>query len=99
MNLIFWIRQTIQIFGGNKSITPEQHPAWRYYLRLIPQLIPVVGIGWLLFIVPTLKNNNSMIMDAFGLFPSAMILLAIVFIIGLVLTIFRIYYRIRLIRN
>ncbi|MFJ7738827.1 serine hydrolase domain-containing protein [Lysinibacillus sp. NPDC097287] len=77
----------------------KQHPAWRFCLRLIPQLVPVVGIGWLLFVVPTLKNNSSTTIDAFGLWPAAMIFLAIVFIIGLVLTISRIYYRIRIIRN
>ncbi|MDF2066725.1 serine hydrolase domain-containing protein [Bacillus sp. Cr_A10] len=77
----------------------NQHPAWRFFLRLIPQLIPVVGIGWLLFILPTLKNNSSTTLDAFGLWPAAMFLLAIIFMIGLVLTILRIYYRIRLIRN
>ncbi|WP_077212719.1 serine hydrolase domain-containing protein [Bacillus dakarensis] len=77
----------------------KHHPAWRFYLRLIPQLIPVVGISWLLFIVPTLENNSSTILDAFGLFPSAMILLVIIFIIGFALTILRVYYRIRLHRN
>ncbi|WP_084786756.1 serine hydrolase domain-containing protein [Bacillus tuaregi] len=73
----------------------KQHPAWRYYLRFIPQLIPVVGVGWLLFIVPALKDNSSTMMDAFGLFPSAMVLLATAFIIGLLLIILRIYHRIR----
>ncbi|MBS4191250.1 beta-lactamase family protein [Bacillus sp. FJAT-49705] len=77
----------------------KEHPAWRFYLRLLPQLIPVIGIGWLLFIVPTLKDNSSTMMDAFGLFPAAMIFLAIVFIIGFVLTILRVYYRISLNRN
>nr|WP_313893686.1 serine hydrolase domain-containing protein [Psychrobacillus sp.] len=77
----------------------NQHVAWKFWLRLIPQLIPVVGIGWLLFVVPTLKNNSSTIIDAFGLWPAVMILLVIVFIIGLVLTILRTYYRIRLIGN
>jgi len=77
----------------------KQHPVWRFYLRLIPQLIPVVGIGWLLFIVPTLKDNSSTMMDAFGLYPAAMIFLAIVFIFGLVLTFLRVYYRIRLSRD
>jgi CubicO group peptidase (beta-lactamase class C family) len=71
----------------------KQHPAWRFYLRLIPQLVPVVGIGWLLFIVPTLQNNSSTTLDAFGMFPAAMILLAIIFLIGLILTIMRVYYR------
>jgi CubicO group peptidase (beta-lactamase class C family) len=73
----------------------RQRRAWRYYLRLIPQLIPVVGIGWLLFIVPSLKNNSSTIMDAFGLFPATMIFLIIIFIVGLALTIMRVYYRVR----
>jgi CubicO group peptidase (beta-lactamase class C family) len=77
----------------------KKYSAWRFYLRLIPQLIPVVGIGWLLFIVPTLKDNSSTIMDAFGLFPAAMIFLAITFIIGLALTITRVYYRVILSRD
>ncbi|MGF7015453.1 serine hydrolase domain-containing protein [Ornithinibacillus bavariensis] len=71
----------------------KQNPPWRFYLRLIPQLVPVVGIGWLFFIVPSLEDNSSTIVDAFGLWPAAMILLAIVFVIGLVLIISRIYYR------
>ncbi|MCR2823735.1 serine hydrolase domain-containing protein [Lederbergia panacisoli] len=74
----------------------KQHPTWRFNLRLIPQLVPTLLIGWLFFIVPTLQNNSSTTIDAFGLYPAAMVLLAIVFIIGLVLTILRIYYRITL---
>lgn len=81
------------------SAIRKKHSAWRFYLRLIPQLVPVVGIGWLFFIVPTLKNNSSTTIDAFGIWPAAMLLLAIVFIIGLVLTFIRIYYRIKLNRN
>lgn len=77
----------------------KQHPAWRFILRLIPQFIPTLFIGWLFFIVPALQNNSSTTMDAFGLYPAAMFLLAIVFIIGLVLTILRIYYRIVLNKN
>lgn len=74
----------------------KQHPTWRFILRLTPQLIPTLLIGWLFFIVPALQNNSSTTLDAFGLFPAAMFLLAIVFIIGMVLTILRIYYRIAL---
>jgi CubicO group peptidase (beta-lactamase class C family) len=74
----------------------QQNPAWRFYLRLIPQLVPVLSIGWLFFIVPTLQDNSSTMLDAFGLFPAAMILLLIIFIIGLVLTILRVFYRIKL---
>ncbi|SFB36519.1 CubicO group peptidase, beta-lactamase class C family [Lentibacillus halodurans] len=100
ITLIYLILGIIGIRRSKKwSYKRKQHPVWRFYLRLIPQLIPVVAIGWLLFIVPTLKDNSSTIIDAFGLFPAAMILLAIVFIIGLVLTILRVYYRIRLSRN
>ncbi|WP_042342467.1 serine hydrolase domain-containing protein [Bacillus timonensis] len=71
----------------------KQHRPWRFYLRLFPQLVPVIFIGWLFFIVPTLQDNSSTIKDAFGIFPAAMILLAIIFIVGLVLTVMRIYYR------
>src|SRR5699024_8652779 len=77
----------------------KQHPAWRFYLRLVPQMIPVIGIGWLLFIVPTLKNNSSTTIDAFGIYPAAMILLAIIFIVGSVLTVLRLFYRIKLSKN
>jgi len=69
-------------------------PAWRFYLRLLPQLIPVIGIGWLFFVVPSLQDNSSTIKDALGIFPAAMIFLAIMFIVGLVLTVMRSYYRI-----
>ncbi|PAE23946.1 MULTISPECIES: serine hydrolase domain-containing protein [Bacillaceae] len=74
----------------------KQQPAWKFILRLIPQLAPALLIGWLFFIVPTLQNNSSTTLDAFGLYPAAMFLLAIVFIFGLVLTILRIYFRIAL---
>lgn len=74
----------------------KQHSALRFCLRLLPQLIPVVGVGWLIFIVPELQDNSSTILDAFGLFPSAMILLIIMFIFGLILTILRVLHRIRI---
>lgn len=77
----------------------KQYPAWKFYLRLVPQMIPVMGIGWLLFIVPTLQNNSATTIDAFGIYTAAMILLAVIFIVGLVLTILRVYYRIKLSKN
>lgn len=73
----------------------KQQPAWKFYLRLLPQFIPVAGIGWLFFVVPELKNNSSTMMDAFGLFPAAMILLAVIFMTGFVLISMRVYYRIK----
>jgi CubicO group peptidase (beta-lactamase class C family) len=72
----------------------KQYRAWKFYLRLLPQLIPVLFIGWLFFIVPTLQDNSSTIKDAFGIFPAAMVLLAIIFIVGMALSVMRIYYRI-----
>ncbi|WP_226036690.1 serine hydrolase domain-containing protein [Aquibacillus saliphilus] len=91
--LVFGIRGILR----SKKWTDHRknHSAWRFYLRLIPQLVPILCIGWLFFIVPTLENNSSTTIDAFGLYPAAMILLAIIFINGLVLTILRVYYRIR----
>jgi hypothetical protein len=74
----------------------QPHPLWRFILGLLPQLVPALLLGWLFFIVPALQNNSSTTIDAFGLFPADMFLLAIVFIIGLVLTILRIYYRVKL---
>ncbi|MGP4081508.1 serine hydrolase [Pseudalkalibacillus sp. R45] len=92
--LILGIRGILQ--SKKWSYKRKQHPAWRFYLRLLPQFLPILGIGWLFFVVPTLQDNSSTIIDAFGLFPAAMILLAIIFIIGLILTILRVYYRARL---
>lgn len=77
----------------------KQSPSWRFYPRLIPQLVAVVGIGWIFFIVPTLQDNSSTMLDAFGIWPAMTILLAIVFIIGLVVTILRVYHRIKLSRK
>jgi CubicO group peptidase (beta-lactamase class C family) len=71
----------------------KQHPAWKYYLRLMPQVIPALFIGWLFFIVPSLQNNSSTIKDAFGIWLAAMLFLFVVFLIGVIVTIRRIYYR------
>ncbi|WP_426348997.1 serine hydrolase domain-containing protein [Alloiococcus sp. CFN-8] len=72
-----------------------KYPAWRYYLRLLPQVVPTVFIGWLFFVVPNLQNNSSTIKDAFGLWMALMVLLTIVFLIGVLVTAMRIYYRIK----
>jgi CubicO group peptidase (beta-lactamase class C family) len=71
----------------------KQHPTWKYYLRLMPQAIPILFIGWLFFIVPSLQNNSATIKDAFGIWPAAMLFLIVVFLIGIVVTIMRINYR------
>lgn len=77
----------------------KQHPYWKYYLRLMPQVISALFIGWLFFIVPNLQNNSSTIKDAFGIWPAAMLLLFVVFLIGVIVTVMRITYRERLKRN
>lgn len=73
----------------------KNKPAWKYYLRLTPHIIPIIFIGWLFFIVPNLQNNSSTIKDAFGIWPAAMIFLSAVFLVGVTLTARRIYYRVR----
>jgi CubicO group peptidase (beta-lactamase class C family) len=78
------------------SFRKKQQPAWKYYIRLLPQIIPVMFIGWLFFIVPNLQNNSSTIKDAFGIWPAAILFLTVVFLIGVVDTFMRIYYRGRL---
>ncbi len=94
ITLIYLLLGIRGILRSKKWSKKRKHqPTWRFILRLIPQLIPASLIGWLFFIVPTLQNNSSTTIDAFGLFPAAMVLLAIVFIIGLVLTALRIYHR------
>jgi CubicO group peptidase (beta-lactamase class C family) len=72
----------------------RSHSALRYYLRLIPQLIPIAGIGWLMFIVPQLQDNSSTTLDVFRLWPALAILLAFIFICAVLLTGARIHYRI-----
>jgi CubicO group peptidase (beta-lactamase class C family) len=74
----------------------KRQPVWRFFLRLIPQLAATAGIGWFFFIVPILQDNSSTTMDAFGIWPAAAILLAVIFLIGLGITIRRVYDRIRL---
>ncbi|MCT8975269.1 beta-lactamase family protein [Clostridium sp. CX1] len=95
--LILGIRGILR--SGEWSNRRKQHPTWRYYLRLMPQVIPVLFIGWLFFIVPNLQNNSATIKDAFGLWPAAMLFFTVVFLIGVVVTVMRTYYRRRLSRN
>lgn len=80
-------------------IRRKQYPTWRYYLRLMPQIIPALFIGWLFFIVPNLQNNSATIKDAFGIWPAAMLFLIVVFLIGVIVSVRRVYYRGRLNRN
>jgi hypothetical protein len=94
ITLIYMILGIKGIFRSKEwSNRHKQHPAWRYYLRLMPQVIPALFIGGLVFIVPNLQNNSSTIKDAFGLWPAAMLFLTVVFLIGIIVTVMRVYYR------
>ncbi|MFX3636382.1 MAG: serine hydrolase domain-containing protein [Candidatus Pristimantibacillus sp.] len=73
----------------------QHHSALRYYLRLIPQLFPIAGIGWLMFIVPELQDNSSTTLDVFRLWPALASLLAIIFLCAVFMTGTRIYYRLK----
>lgn len=75
------------------AIRRKKHSNFRYYLRLMPQIVLVSFIGWLFFVVPNLQNNSSTIKDAFGIWPAAMLFLIVVFLIGVVVTVMRMYYR------
>ena len=77
------------------SYKRKSYSGLRYSLRLIPQIILIVGIGWLFFIVPNLQDNEAVIRDVFSLWPALMILLAIIFLYAVVVTGMRIYYRLR----
>ncbi|MDQ0229174.1 serine hydrolase domain-containing protein [Metabacillus malikii] len=93
--LIYLLLGVRGVLRAKKWSDKRKHrPTWRFILRLLPQFIPTFLIGWLFFIVPTLQNNSSTTLDAFGLYPAAMFFLAIVFLIGIVLTLLRIFYRI-----
>jgi CubicO group peptidase (beta-lactamase class C family) len=81
------------------SSSRKEHPTWRYYLRLIPQIVAVIFVGWIFFIVPNLQNNSSTIKDVIGIWPAAMLLLNVILMIGVIVTVTRIYYRERLNRN
>ncbi|QGU95408.1 serine hydrolase [Clostridium bovifaecis] len=107
IDLSFGFITLIYLFLGIKGIIRskewsnrrKQYPAWRYYLRLMPQVTPVLLIGWIFFIVPNLQNNSATIKDAFGLWPAAMLFLIVVFLIGVIVTVRRVYYRGILNRN
>lgn len=77
------------------SAQRQQHTALRFYLRLIPQLIPIAGIGWLMFIVPQLQDNSTTTIDVFRLWPALALLLATIFLCAVFMTGTRIYCRLK----
>lgn len=107
IDLLLGFITLIYMFFGVKGIIRskgwsnrhKQYSTWRYYFRLMPQVILVLFIGWLFFIVPSLQNNSSTIKDVFGIWPAVMLFLIVVFLIGVIVTVMRIYYRKKLNRS
>lgn len=70
-----------------------QFPAWRFWLRLVPQLImPLVAL--VLFIgIPLNPQDHASPIDVFGLWPAAMIIVLTAAVVGAVLVTLRLKYR------
>lgn len=68
-------------------------PAWRFGLRLLPQVVaPVVAVS-VFGVLPLLENNSATALDAFGLWPAAMIMLVVTALAGILLTVARLVAR------
>ncbi|GAA1845348.1 serine hydrolase domain-containing protein [Microlunatus capsulatus] len=66
---------------------------WSFGLRLVPQLLaPAVAI-YVFAVLPALDNNSATPVDALGLFPALMILLAISAVGGILVTATRLVLR------
>ena len=73
----------------------RHHPAWRFGLRLLPQLlVPALAVT-IFLVLPVAEDNSATPLDAFGLWPAAMILLLATGAGGLALTIARFWNRTR----
>lgn len=100
ITLIYLILGTKGILRSKEWANKRKlYPTWRYYLRIMPQVIPALFISWLFFIVPNLQNNSSTIKDAFGIWPAAMLFLFVVLLVGIIVTVRRLYYRWELNKN
>lgn len=64
-------------------------PNWRFGLRLLPQVIPPLVAVYIFAVLPSLEGNSATAVDAFGLFPALMMLLAVSAIAGVLLTVAR----------
>ena len=63
-----------------------RRPGWLFGIRLLPQLVmPVVAIG-VFVVLPRLAGQSASAVDAFGLWPAAMVLLLVSAVVGLTLT-------------
>lgn len=71
----------------------REWPAWRFGLRLLPQVVaPVVAVS-VFGVLPLLENNSATALDAFGLWPAAMIMLVVTALAGILLTVARLVAR------
>lgn len=75
------------------AVKRRHFPGWRFWLRLVPQLImPVVAL--VLFVgIPFNPQDHATPLDVFGLWPAGMMLILVAAVIGIVLTVFRIKHR------
>jgi CubicO group peptidase (beta-lactamase class C family) len=71
-------------------------PAWRFGLRLVPQLLAFLAAVVVFLVLPAVEDNSATPLDAFALWPAAMILLLAAGAGGAVLTLARVWSRIRL---
>lgn len=67
----------------------SDQPEWRFGLRLLPQLAAPALAGYVFVVLPSLQGNTATPLDAFGLFPSLMILLVVAAVVGVGLTLSR----------
>ena len=64
----------------------DRWPGWRFGLRLLPQLLmPAIALGAFV-VLPQLSGPSATAVDAFGLWPAAMVLLMVSAVVGLALT-------------
>jgi CubicO group peptidase (beta-lactamase class C family) len=73
----------------------RDHPAWRFGLRSLPQMIAPLLTVTIFLVLPLIEDNSATSLDAFGLWPAAMILLVVTGASGFVLTLARVWNRIR----
>lgn len=75
--------------AGRWAVRHTEWPGWRYALRLLPQLVfPALAV--LVFLVlPSLKANTATPLDAFAVWPAAMVLLLVLGMSGAVLVVAR----------
>ncbi|NYI94626.1 CubicO group peptidase (beta-lactamase class C family) [Streptomonospora nanhaiensis] len=70
-------------------------PAWRFGLRLLPQLAAPALAVFLFLVAPALEGNSYTTADAFRLFPAFMVLVAALAAAGAALTAARVAARVR----